>query len=388
MDFKPLVKEHKDLICRIRQDLHRIPELGHREHKTARYLADFLSREGYPVRTGVGGTGVVATLQSASEGATVLIRADMDALPISEDTGLAFASGHPGVMHACGHDAHMAMALGAAKAIRGIRDRLRGTVKFVFQPAEETAGGAKSMIDAGVLEDPRVDCCFGCHVWPGLPEGTIGVKAGPLMASMTRFEIKIIGKGGHGAMPHLCVDSLEVATQVVNALQRIASRQMNPMNPTVVTIGKFIAGTAFNIIPPEAELAGTTRTFDRTVWAQWPERLEKIVRGVCDSMGAAYEFRFDAGCPPLVNDSELSDLAGRCAAAVVGKDRVIEPERTMGGEDMAFFHEAVKGCYYFIGVGRGGAAPVHNPRFDFNPDVLTVGVETYCRILWEKLGKR
>jgi len=284
-------------------------------------------------------------------------------------------------------DAHMAMALGAAKVINGFKNRLNGTIKFLFQPAEETAGGAKPMIDAGVMENPKVDHCFGCHVWPSIPEGTIGVKPGPLMAAMDQFYITIIGKGGHGAMPHLCVDALEVGTQVVNALQRVVSRHMNPASPTVITIGSFHAGTAFNIIAPEAKLSGTTRTFDRSMWAQWPERLEKVVRGVCDSMGADYEFDFVQGCPPVMNDPEMARLVGSCAGEVVGADNVVEPEPTMGGEDMSFFIEAAKGCYYFIGAGREGGAPIHNPKFDLNEDILSYGVETYCRVVWELLGK-
>jgi amidohydrolase len=387
MDFRALVYDHKDLIVNTRRDLHRIPEIGYCEEKTSRYITDFLKREGVPVQSGITKTGVMATLDTGKPGKTILIRSDIDALPITEDTGLPFASTHEGTMHACGHDAHMAMALGAAKIVDGFKDKLQGTIKFLFQPAEEVAGGAKRMIDAGVMENPKVDHCFGCHVWPGVPEGAIGVKAGPLMAAMDKFHIKIIGKGGHGAMPHLCVDALEVGTQVVNAFQRVVSRQMNPLSPTVITIGSFHAGTAFNIIAPEAELTGTTRTFDRTIWQQWPERLEKILGGVCGSMGATYALDFVQGCPPVMNDPEMADLVRRCAGAVVGKENIVEPEPTMGGEDMAFFLEAARGCFYFIGAGREGGAPIHNPKFTLNEDIMLFGVETYCRIIWEMLTR-
>jgi amidohydrolase len=257
-----------------------------------------------------------------------MIRADMDALPLTEATGLDFASTHDGAMHACGHDGHMAMVLGAATVLNRSKEHLKGNIKFLFQPAEEGPGGAKPMIEEGVMEDPRVDFSTGCHVWPGIAEGTIGVKAGPLMAAMDRFDIKIIGQGGHGAMPHLCVDALEVGTQVVSALQR----------------------------------------------------LEKIIRGICDSAGAAYELKYTQGYPPLHNDAQMADLVQKCAELVVGRDRVIEPEPTMGGEDMAFYLERSKGCFFFLGVGREGGAPIHNPEFDFNEDVLLLGVETYCRI--------
>jgi len=196
---------------------------------------------------------------------------------------------------------------------------------------------------------------------------------------MDRFDIKIIGRGGHGAMPHLCLDALEVGTQVVNALQRISSRHMNPLEPTVVTIGMFHAGSAFNIIPGDAELSGTTRTFNLDIWNSWEERLEKVVRGVCESMGAEFELKFSKGYPPTINNDSMAELVRRCAQKVVGEDNVVEPELTMGGEDMSFFLEQSKGCFYALGVGRQEFTPVHNPRFDFNEDVLALGVETHCR---------
>jgi len=319
-------------------------------------------------------------------GKTLMIRSDMDALPVTEATGLPFASTHEGAMHACGHDGHMSMVLGAATILNKVKDKLNGNIKFLFQPAEEGPGGAKPMIEAGVMENPHVDFSVGCHVWPAIPEGSIGVKAGYLMAAMDRFDIRIIGKGGHGAMPHLCVDALEVGTQVVNALQRIPSRQMNPLSPTVVTVGSFQAGSTFNVIPGEAEMRGTTRTFDRDIWSSWPERVEKIVRGVCESMGADYELKYTQGYPPLLNDESMAEVVRKCAADVVGEERVIEPEQTMGGEDMAFYLEKSKGCFFFLGVGREGCAPLHNPEFDLNEDVLLTGVETYCRVAFELLG--
>jgi amidohydrolase len=385
IEIKKLVQQHKDLIINTRRDLHRIPEPAYTEEKTSVYVAEYLRKEDLEVQTGIAQTGVVALMKRAGPGRTLMIRADMDALPISEETGLPFASTHRGAMHACGHDAHMAMVLGAATILNKVKDTLNGNIKFLFQPAEEGPGGAKAMIEAGVMKNPRVDHSIGCHVWPAVPEGTIGVKAGALMAAMDRFDIRIVGKGGHGAMPHLCVDALEVGSQVVNALQRIASRQMDPLDPTVVTIGSFHAGTTFNVIPGEAELSGTTRTFDRDIWTSWPERLEKIVRGVCQSMGADYELKYAQGYPPLFNDESMAEVVRRCAGEVVGEDQVIEPEPTMGGEDMAFYLEKSKGCFFFLGVGREGCAPLHNSKFDLNEEVLSIGVETYCRVALELL---
>jgi amidohydrolase len=377
---KELVQEHKEQIVGIRRELHQIPEPAYTEKKTSAAVASYLKKAGLEVSTGIARYGVVGLLGAKTPGPTLMIRADMDALPVTEQTGLPFSSTHDGAMHACGHDAHMAMGLGAALALSTIKDKLKGNIKFIFQPAEEGPGGAKPMIDAGVMDNPKVDYAAGCHLWPASPEGTIGVKAGPIMAAMNRFDIRIIGSQGHGAMPHLCVDALDVGTQVVNALQRIVSRHMDPLKPTVVSIGAFHAGKAFNIIPGEAELSGTTRTFDLEVWESWEPRMRKILQGVCDSMGARFELNFEFGYPPTINDPFMADLVRRCAEAIVGADRVLEPEPTMGGEDMSYYLQKAKGCFFFLGVGRPGGAPLHNAKFDFNEDVLLLGVETYCRI--------
>ena len=386
VDIHKLVNEHKELVVNTRRDLHRIPEVGYTEEKTSAYVADYLTREGLEVQTGIAQFGVVGLLNTGKPGPTVMVRADIDALPLQEETGLEFASTHDGVMHACGHDAHTAMGLVAATVLNKIKDEFSGTVKFVFQPAEEGPGGAEPMIKEGVMENPKVDYAIGCHVWPEIPEGTIGVRSGPFLAAMDRWDLKIIGKGGHGAMPHQCVDALEAGTQVVNALQRISSRHMSPLEPVVVTVGSFHAGTAFNIIPGEAVMCGTTRTFNLDIWHSWEARMEKIIRGVCASMGVDYEFKFSKGYPPTINDDEMSDLVRRCAAEVVGADKVVEPVKTMGGEDMSFFLQNAKGCFFALGTGTEGCVPVHNPKFTFNEDVLPLGVETHCRFALELLG--
>lgn len=386
MDIKKLVRENRELIVKTRRDLHLIPEPAYTEKKTSTYVAEYLKKEGLDLRTGIAKYGVVGMMDTGRPGPTLMIRSDMDALPITEETGLEFASTHDGAMHACGHDGHMAMVLGAVTALNNIKDKLNGVIKFLFQPAEEGPGGAKPMIEEGVMENPKVDYSAGCHLWPAITEGTIGVKSGPLMAAMDRFDIKIIGRGGHGAMPHLCLDALEVGTQVINSLQRIVSRQMDPLQPSVVTVGSFHAGSTFNVIPGEAEMCGTTRTFDHDIWNSWQERIDKIVRGVCESMGATYELKYTKGYPPLLNDESMTQVVQRCAEAVIGKENVFEPEQTMGGEDMAFYLEKSKGCFFFLGTGREGCAPIHNSKFDFNEDVLLLGAETYCRIALDLLG--
>ena len=385
LDVRKLVRENEKLLINTRRDLHRIPETAYTEKKTSTYVAEYLSREGLEIETGIATYGVVGLLKTGRPGPTLLIRADMDALPVTEETGLEFASSHEGVMHACGHDAHVAMALGAATVLNRIQDEFAGTVKFLFQPAEEGPGGAKPMIEAGVLENPKVDYAIGCHVWPEIPEGTIGVRSGPFLAAMDRFDLRIIGRGGHGAMPHVCVDALEVGTQVVSALQRISSRHMNPLDPAVVTVGMFHAGTAFNVISEEAQLSGTTRTFNLDVWNSWEDRLEQVVRGVCESMGADFELNFAKGYPPTINDDGMAETIRHCARQVVGEDKVVVPERSMGGEDMSYFLQRTQGCFYALGVGNPEYAPVHNPRFNFNEDVLALGVETHCRAALELL---
>jgi len=386
VNLKKLIHEHKDRIITIRRDLHRIPETAYTEKKTSAYVIEYLKQKAFEVQTGIAQYGVVGLLKTGKPGPTLMIRADMDALPVSEETGLSFASTHAGRMHACGHDAHMAMVLGAATIINKIKDKLKGNIKFLFQPAEEAPGGAKPMIEASVMENPRVDYSVGCHVYPDIPESTIGVKAGPLMASVDRFDIKIIGKGGHGAMPHQCVDALEVGCQVINALQRIVSRHTNPLQPTVVTVGSLHAGSTFNVIAGEAKMSGTTRTFDRDIWGSWEARIKKVVHGVCESMGATYELKYSRLYPPTINDESMAAVVRRCTEEVVGKENVIEPELAMLGEDMAFYLEKSKGCFFFLGVGREGCVPLHNPKFDFNEHVLLLGVETYCRVAMELLA--
>jgi len=384
-DIHQRVADQKDLIIQLRRDLHRIPETAYTEKKTSAYVANYLNNLKLEVKTGIARYGVVGLMKTSRPGPTLMIRADMDALPLKENTGLAFVSEHEGAMHACGHDAHMAMVLGAATVFNTLKDEISGNIKFLFQPAEEGPGGAEPMIKAGVMESPKVDYSIGCHVWPDIPEGTIGVRPGPFMAAMDRFDIKIKGKGGHGAMPHLSVDALEVGTQVVNALQRIVSRQMDPLEPTVVTIGTFHAGTAFNIIPPEAEMSGTTRTFNPDIWNSWEARIAKVVRGVCDSMGCDFALKFSKGYPVTVNDASMAEIVRGCAAKVVGQDRVVVPRKTLGGEDFAYYLQRSQGCYFALGVGRDGAVPVHNPAFDFNEDVMLLGMETHCRIGLEVL---
>jgi amidohydrolase len=386
IDIKTIINEEKDNITAIRQALHKIPEKGFLEKKTSRFVTDYLNNiPELEVTTAMGKTDVVGLLETGRPGKTLLIRADMDALPIHEETGLPFASTHDNMMHACGHDGNMSMALVAATILSRLKDRFSGNIKFMFQPAEEGPGGAKPMIEAGILENPHVDYSVACHLWPDLPAGTLGLKSGVLMSSASFFKIEIIGKGGHGAMPHNCVDALDTAGQVVNAIQRVVSRKISPLTPSVVTIGSLHAGTAPNIIPEKALLTGTTRTFSKKIDEEYPKVLEQIVKGVCDSMGATYKFEFVHRYPPLENDLDMVERMKKSMLKVVPKDRIREPESTMGAEDMAFVLEKTKGCFFILGTGFEGCLPLHNPKFNFDESLLLLGVETFVRFALDLL---
>ena len=387
-----------------RRKFHRHPELAYNEQLTARVIADRLTEYGYEVKVGVGRTGVIGLLEGAKSAAgagfeaasaqgetassnrTLLYRADMDALPIEEENSVDYASQNPGVMHACGHDAHLAIALGVARQMAASRDDFGGNLKFAFQPAEEGGNGAVRMIEDGALESPEVTAAVGLHVWNNLPVGTVGIYNGALMAAVDEFELVVQGRGGHGAMPHQTVDAIVTAAQVVTALQTVVSRNVAPLDSAVVTVGKFIAGTAFNVISDAATLRGTVRTFNKATHEQIPEMIERVIRGVCDSMGATYRLDYIRQTPPLVNSQEMCEMVADCAAEVIGRDNVITDEsvRTMGGEDMSYFLERVPGCYFFLGTrneARGFTHPHHSPRFDIDESALATGVEIMTRVV-------
>ncbi|HYJ80902.1 MAG TPA: amidohydrolase [Longimicrobiaceae bacterium] len=372
-----------DLLTRTRRDLHRHPELGFQEHRTAGIVAERLRAAGYDVQTGVAETGVVGTLRGgAGDGPTLLLRADMDALPIEEETAHDFVSTHAGRMHACGHDAHVSIGLAVAERLAAGRERWGGTVKYVFQPAEEGGQGALRMIEQGVLEG--VDRALGLHVWLGLPSGVVGVVAGPFMASAGEFEIVVRGRGGHGAMPHETVDAVLVGSQVVVALQSIVSRNTAPLDSAVVSVGAFHAGSAQNVIADTATLVGTVRAFDMEACQELPRRIEQVVSGVCAALGARYEFHYRQDTPPTVNDAGMAALVRAAAEEVVGADRVHADGdvRTMAAEDFGEFLLRVPGCYFFVGArneATGAVHPHHSPHFDICEECMPVAVDVLER---------
>jgi len=367
----------------LRRDIHRHPELGFEETRTAGIVAAGLKAAGLEVRTGVAKTGVVGLLRGAQPGKTLLVRADMDALSLTEEVDRPWKSTVPGSMHACGHDGHVAIALSAARVLAARRERLKGQVKFVFQPAEEGPGGAEPMIAEGVMRDPPVDAAIGLHIWNGLEAGTLGIGSGPMMAASDEFRILVEGVGGHGAYPHTAVDPVLAAAHIVVALQTIVARNVSPLEPAVVTVGIVRAGTRFNIIPRTAELVGTLRAYSTETREFLIRRVSEIARGVAEAQGAKIQLHIERGYPPTVNDQGMSAFCTEVAAGVFGRERVVLPERSMGGEDMSYFLKLVPGCFMFLGSmnkAKGLDAPHHSPLFDFDEDVLPLGVETFVRV--------
>lgn len=377
-------------IVELRRQLHQYPELGFRENLTAELVSKKLHEWGISHQTAIAQTGIVATIKGNKPGPVLAIRADIDALPIQEENDVTYKSKHDGIMHACGHDGHTAIALATAYYLSQHQDDFAGTVKIIFQPAEEGPGGAKPMIEAGVLKNPDVDAIIGLHLWNNLPLGTVGVRSGALMAATEGFRCTIHGKGGHGAMPHQTIDSILVAANIVTALQTIVARNINPLESAVVTVGELHAGKALNVIADTAQMSGTVRYFNQELRDLLPRRIEEIIAGVCQSHGASYDLNYWRLYPPVINDPRIAELVRSVAIDVVETPIGIVPEcQTMGGEDMPFFLQAVPGCYFFLGSAnstKGLAYPHHHPRFNFDETALAMGVEIFVRCV-EKFCK-
>jgi amidohydrolase len=361
----------------LRRDFHRHPELGLQEHRTAKIVAEELKKLDLDMQTGIGETGVVALLEGTTPGPVVLMRVDMDALPMEEESDAEYASENPGVMHACGHDGHVAMGLTIAKMLHAHRDELAGTVKLVFQPAEEGDGGAEKMVQDGVLENPRPDYSLSLHVWNEQPLGWFGITQGPIMASAGAFKITVRGKGGHGAVPHQAVDPIFASAQIISALQGIVSRNTPPLDSAVVSVCSIHGGTAFNIIPPEVELQGTIRTFKPEIRTMVVERLHKTATNTAQALGCEVEISHEDITPAVINDPDLAKQIAGLAAEMFPDSTIALDSQTMGAEDMAFMMEDFPSCYFLIGSAnaeKGLNAPHHHPRFDFDEQALTNGV--------------
>lgn len=367
----------KEQLVAWRRDFHQHPELGFEEHRTSMIVAEHLERLGLEVNRGVGRTGVVGILRGKEPGPTIALRADMDALPIQDQKTVKYRSAVDGKAHLCGHDAHTTMLMGAAQFLVELGAPEKGNIKFIFQPAEEGLAGAAAMIEDEVLEHPHVDAIAGLHVFPTVPTGHVTAVRGIGCAASDRIRIKVIGKGGHAAYPHQTVDSVVVAAQVVSALQAIVSRQVDPVDSAVITIGKIQGGFASNVIAPDVELLGTVRTLNPVIREEMPERIERVVKGVTESMGATYEFYYHKGYPSIINDDEMVDLVLETSEQVLGSGshQLVKP--TMGGEDFSFYTHKVPGVFFRLGVrneAKEAVYPLHHPLFDIDEDALPLGV--------------
>ncbi len=381
VEIEQRVSGVRDEMIRLRRDFHRHPEPGFRESRTAGIIADYLRNLGMEVREGVGRTGVVGVLRGNAPGRTLMLRADMDALPIQEKSSSPYRSTNPGVMHACGHDGHMAILLGAASVLSGMRKRLRGQIKFVFQPAEEGAGGAKEMIKDSVLEDPGVDAAFGLHLITALPCGTLGWGKGTIMAAMDSFVLKVTGRSGHSSMPDAGVDAIRASARIVGDLHALNTVNSESGASSLINIGTIRGGQAANVIAEEVELTGTVRTLSPEERASMQDAMRRIVGRVTGDFGAGFDLDYREGYPPVVNDGEMTDLLCRVAGDVPGVGGLLELPPLMASEDMAFYLKEVPGCFFFLGAGnaeKGLTRPLHSSEFDFDESALAVGATLFA----------
>ena len=385
MNIKETAQKYSDYVVDIRRKIHRNPELSTQEFETSKLVQEELDKIGVPYEIcGELGTGVLATVKGALPGKTILMRGDMDALPVVEEADVPFKSEHEGKMHACGHDCHTASLLTAAHILNDIKDELHGTVKLAFQPAEETAQGAKDMIAGGALEG--VDGVYGMHVWSGVPVGTACAAAGGRMASAGMFEIWVQGKGGHGAEPANCIDAITCTTAIVNSLQTIVSREFRPIDAAVLTVGKIDAGFRWNVIADKAYIAGTTRCFSNEINKAFPEKIERIAKGVAEAYRCTVECKFTDLVPPTVNHPFMASICEGAIKTILGEDANYDFEPTTGGEDFAFFIDAAPeqmGAICLLGVrneAEGCCYEHHSPKFKIDEAALLNAAALYCQV--------
>jgi len=379
----------KDWLVEIRRTIHRHPELAFEEVETSKLVSKWLGQFGLEVKTGMAKTGVVGLLRGKKPGKTVAIRADMDALPMDEANRVPYASQIKGKMHACGHDAHVTILLGVARFFSSIPDQVKGNIKWIFQPAEEGGGGGRVMVEEGVLENPKVDAIFGAHVFPFLPTGKAGIYEREGLAAADRFTIRVIGKGGHAASPHVSRDPILAAGHLIAQIHTIVSRNVNPLESGVITLGKVSGGTASNIIPDEVELVGTVRSLNPQVREELRSRIEQVAQGIARSFSLECRFDFEYGYPVLINDPEMSKLVGLACSKGIGKENVEVVKPSMGGEDFAYYLEKVPGSFFRLGCrneAKGLIHPYHSSLFDIDEEVLPFGVEMFIRIVDTYLG--
>ncbi|NDJ60088.1 MAG: amidohydrolase [Chloroflexi bacterium] len=378
IDFKTPAQALTAEVVARRRDLHQHPEIAFEEVRTAGIVAEELNRLGLEVQTGIGKTGVVGVLEGAQDGPTVLLRADMDALPVQEDNDTDYVSQTPGKMHACGHDGHTAIALGVAKVLAGHREQMAGRVKFVFQPAEEVGSGARAMVGDGVLNDPRPDVTVGLHLWNNMPVGQIGLTNGASMAGSSFFDVKITGKGSHAALPQTGIDPVVCAAHIVTALQLIVSRSLDPLENAVISVTAIHAGAAYNVIPQTAEMRGTIRVMKDEVHDLIVKRMDEIIQNISAALGCTAEFSYQRLTRPVTNDETVAAKLIEAFAPIIGAEAIVRTERTMGAEDVGEFMDDIPGVYFFLGAKdetRDAYYGHHHPRFSFDEAALPLGVE-------------
>jgi len=369
-----------------RKQLHSIPELAYKENETSDFIAEKLKSFGIPIVRGLGKTGLVGTIRSGNSDRSIGLRADMDALPINELNTFKHKSKHSGVMHACGHDGHSATLLAAAEYLSTNRN-FDGTVHLIFQPAEEGEAGAKAMIDDGLFQDFPMESVYAIHNWPGLAIGEIAMRSGPIMAAMDVFEIKIIGKGGHAALPHLVIDPIPVGAQVILALQNIVSRNLSPTDTAVVSVTQLHAGDAWAVVPKEIVLKGTVRSFTPRVQKLIEQRMKEITSGICTANNCDFNWWYEKRFPPTVNSSAETELAAKAARSVCGNESVnANVEMVTGSEDFGYMLQEKPGCYAFLGNGPGeGGCMLHSAHYDFNDEIIPVGASYFVQLVAEEL---
>lgn len=387
MKIRKLVEKYEDKIITWRREFHENPELSGEEIRTSERVCEELKKVNIEVKR-IGKTGVLGILEGNKPGKTVALRADMDALPVQEANNIPYKSKSKGIMHACGHDGHTAMLLGAAKLLSQMRDKIKGRVKFIFQPAEENAQGASIMIKGGAIEG--VDAILGIHLWADLAVGKVSVEAGPRMASTDRFKITIRGKGGHGAMPHQGVDAIITASAVVMNLQSIVSREIGPLEPAVVTIGKFHGGEKYNIISEEVLIEGTTRCFNPQIRDKFPSMIKRIIKETAKAYRAKGELEYILGAPPVINNFQISQIASQAVTKNFGEESVVKFEKVTAGEDFAFFAQEVPSVFAFVGARnekKGANYPHHHRKFNIDEDALVIGTSLYSQFALDFLGE-
>tara|TARA_B100000965_G_scaffold80447_2_gene64103 strand:+ start:5159 stop:6331 length:1173 start_codon:yes stop_codon:yes gene_type:complete len=370
-----------------RRDIHAHPEIAFEEHRTAKFVAEKLLSFGLDVETGIAGTGVVGTLKRGTGNRSIGLRADLDALLINEANNFEHKSKNPGKMHACGHDGHTTMLLGAAQYL-SMKGNFDGTIHFIFQPAEENEGGGKVMVDEGLFEKYPVEAVYGMHNIPGMPVGTFAVKPGPIMASFDIFNLTVIGKGGHAAMPQTTIDPILIGTKIVDAYQSIVSRYINPQEPVVLSVTQFHGGDAYNVIPNEIEIKGTVRCFSSKVQASVEGQMEKITESICKAYGAKFNFEYERRYPATINSHEEVETSLKVARGISGDGMVnSSPTPSMGSEDFAFMLQEKPGSYIWIGNGdKEGSCMLHNPGYDFNDEILPIGATYWVEMAQEILS--